>query len=270
MREFLTEAEIAAFTSHENPMTRAQKAMLTPMPKRFYKDVSVGEADGQFQVLLDGKPVRTPAKAHLQFPTHAAAALVAAEFAAQETEINPAFMPVTRLANTVIDGVINELNAVRDEVLRYAGNDMLCYRAENPDALVMRQVEQWDPYLEWFRTRHGVRLYLTEGVIHVEQPKEALEQARIAIFKGHQPVGGSCPAHIHDIDRLGCPGARCSRRSCQCSRRVENRASGRGLDQRTMGCGLRGRSPPRQPLDRYGCCGQANESNSVNSVKSLF
>ena len=181
MREFLTEAEIAAFTSHENPMTRAQKAMLTPMPKRFYKDVSVGEAEGQFQVLLDGKPVRTPAKAYLQFPTRAAAELVAAEFSAQEKEINPAFMPVTRLANTVIDGVINELDAVRDEVSRYAGNDMLCYRAESPDALVMRQVEQWDPYLEWFRTRHGVRFYLTEGVIHVEQPKEALEQARIAI-----------------------------------------------------------------------------------------
>jgi chaperone required for assembly of F1-ATPase len=189
MRDILGDAEKAALLSDPNPMKRAQKAMQTPLPKRFYKDVSVAEEQGGlFHVLLDGKPVKTPARASLSFATRAAAELVAAEFAAQEKEINPAKMPATRLANTAIDGVATEIGAVREDMLRFAANDLLCYRAEGPDALVARQADVWDRYIDWVRARYGARLYLTEGVMHIRQPREAIALIGAAINQIDDPM----------------------------------------------------------------------------------
>jgi chaperone required for assembly of F1-ATPase len=148
--------------------------MKTPLPKRFYKAVSVEPAGGGFAVHLDGRPVRTPAKAAMVLPTREAASLVAGEFSGQGETIDPVTMPAMRLANTAIDGVAADPQAVLEDVLRFASSDLLCYRADAPQGLVDRQNAHWDPVLDWARRALGARFNLAEGVIHVEQPRETV------------------------------------------------------------------------------------------------
>ena len=173
MRDILNDLE-GSFLSDPDPVKRAQIQMRQPLPKRFYKDVSVAPVEGGYGVHLDGRPVRTPGKGPVAVKTEAAAHLLAQEFDAQETEINPVRMPVTRLVNTVIDGVAREPDAVAEDILRYASTDLLCYRADSPARLVELQAQAWDPILDWARNRLGARLFLAEGVMHVEQPREAI------------------------------------------------------------------------------------------------
>jgi chaperone required for assembly of F1-ATPase len=148
--------------------------------KRFYKDVTVDETADGFRFLLDGKPVRTPARQPLLLPTHALADAVAQEWRSQDGEMQPAAMPLTRLVNTVLDGV----RATRDDViaalLRFGENDLLSYRAEAPVELVARQL-QWNDYLDWVRDHHGASLTVTSGIQHVEQPAETLDALRRAV-----------------------------------------------------------------------------------------
>jgi len=174
MRDILTELEFQNNLSDPDPIRRAQIQMRTPLPKRFYKDVTVAPVDGGFVVHLDGRPVRTPAKGILKLPTEAAATLVAEEFAAQGETINPVTMPVMRLANTAIDGVATEVEAVMEDIQRFASSDLLCYRADGPDGLVSRQNDAWDPVLDWAQQTLGARFNLAEGVIHVQQPRESI------------------------------------------------------------------------------------------------
>ncbi|TPI28870.1 ATPase [Mesorhizobium sp. B3-2-1] len=174
MRDILNDLETGKYLSDPDPVRRAQIQMKTPLPKRFYKEVSVAPVEAGFAVQLDGRPVRTPGKALLALPTEAAAALVAAEFAQQGETINPVTMPVMRLVNTAIDGVASDPQAVLEDILRFASSDLLCYRADAPQGLVGRQNEQWDPVIDWARTALGVRFNLAEGIIHVEQPRETI------------------------------------------------------------------------------------------------
>jgi chaperone required for assembly of F1-ATPase len=178
MRDILNDLEAGKYLSDPDPVRRAQIQMKTPLPKRFYKDVSVAPVEDGFVVHLDGKPVRTPGKALLVLPTKAAATLVANEFAAQEETINPVTMPVMRLANTAIDGVASDPQAVLEDILRFASSDLLCYRADAPQGLVERQNGHWNPVLDWARSSLGARFNLAEGVIHVEQPAETIEGLR--------------------------------------------------------------------------------------------
>lgn len=157
-----------------DPVRRAQLNMKTPLPKKFYESVTVAEAEGGYGVFLDGKPVRTPGRRALTLPTAAAAEIVADEFARQVDVINPAQMPATRIANTAIDGVADDPQAVAEDMLRFASSDMLFYRAETPEALVRRQAEQWDPLIDWASSALGAHFILAEGVMHVSQPREAL------------------------------------------------------------------------------------------------
>lgn len=173
MRDILNDLE-GGFLSDPDPVKRAQIQMRQPLPKRFYKGVSVAPVEGGYGVHLDGRPVRTPGKGPVAVRTEAAARLIADEFEAQEIEINPARMPVMRLVNTVIDGVAAAPDAVAEDMLRYASTDLLCYRADSPARLVELQARAWDPILDWARDRLGARLYLGEGVMHVEQPREAI------------------------------------------------------------------------------------------------
>lgn len=175
MRDILGNLD-TPFVSDENPMKRAQKQMRTPLPKRFYKNVGVRRdaASESWAVELDGKPVRTPGKALLALPSEAAARLVAEEFEAQKEEINPFDMPVLRIANTAIDGVSTDTQAVLEDILRYSSTDLVCYRASGPESLVERQSEAWDRILDWARASLGARFALAEGVMHVEQPREAI------------------------------------------------------------------------------------------------
>jgi chaperone required for assembly of F1-ATPase len=148
--------------------------MKAPAVKRFYNDVSVAETPKGFAVHLDGRSVRTPARVVMILPTRAAAELVAAEFAAQGEHFNPASMPVMRLVNTAIDGVASDPQAVLEDIQRFAASDMLFYRADSPERLVQRQADTWDPILDWAREVLGARFILSEGVIHVEQPRESI------------------------------------------------------------------------------------------------
>jgi chaperone required for assembly of F1-ATPase len=173
MRDIFSELS-APPLSDDDPVRRAQIQMKQPLPKRFYKDATVGETVDGFTILLDGRPVKTPAKRGLAVPTRAAAELLAQEWQDQATEINPSKMPVTRLVNTAIDGVANEIDAVFADIVKFAGTDLLCYRADNPQSLVDMQASHWDPVLYWAADSLGARFILAEGIIHREQPETAL------------------------------------------------------------------------------------------------
>ena len=188
MRDILNDLEAGRLLSDPDPVRRAQIQMRTPLPKRFYKDVSVAEGEGGFVVKLDGKAVRTPGKALLVLPVESAAQLVAREFDAQGETLDLASMPVYRLVNTAIDGVASDPQAVLEDILRYSSSDLLCYRADGPDTLVRRQNEAWDPVLDWARAVLGARLLLAEGVIHVEQPREAIAALGVHLNQRAQPL----------------------------------------------------------------------------------
>ncbi|EYD73445.1 ATP12 family chaperone protein [Limimaricola hongkongensis] len=144
--------------------------------KRFWKAASAAPAEGGWQVLLDGRPVRTPAKAALVLPTRALAEAVAAEWQAQEERIDPGAMPATRTANSAIDKVTATRAEVAGMLAAYGGSDMLCYRAEGPAELVARQAAEWDPLLDWAATRFDARLAVTAGIMPVAQDAAALER----------------------------------------------------------------------------------------------
>ncbi len=138
-------------------------------PKRFWSTVSVEACPEGFSVRLDDRPVRTPAKRAFVLPTQAIAGRVAAEWDAQEEQVDPATMPWTRSANAAIDKVATQRREVMDHLAGYAGTDLLSYRAAGPVELVLRQRETWDPLLDWLASRHGVRFEVTRGVMPVEQ-----------------------------------------------------------------------------------------------------
>ena len=167
-----------------DPMKAARGHAKPALPRRFYQEAGFTEGPDGFQLNLDGRPANTPARNKLRLPTRVLAEKVAAEWAAQETVIDPAKMPLTRLANTSIDGVAPRHAAVSDDLCAYAGTDLLAYRAGEPERLVAAQAAAWDPILDWARETFGARVILSEGVMHVEQPPDtvrALSEAVAAI-----------------------------------------------------------------------------------------
>jgi chaperone required for assembly of F1-ATPase len=171
--------------------------------KRFYKAVSIREANSSpspggrgrgiaaggpagegetssFEILLDGRPVKTPATHTLALPTHALAEAIAAEWAGQGETIDPVAMPLLRLANTVIDGAGNR-EALIAAILRFGENDLLCYRAHQPPELARRQDDAWDPFLEWAERQFGAKLAVAAGLNHIEQLPEAIAALRAAV-----------------------------------------------------------------------------------------
>ncbi|MEQ9695242.1 ATP12 family protein [Shimia sp. SDUM112013] len=146
--------------------------------KVFWKEVSVNEADGGFTVTLDGRGLKTPAKSALAVPTRDMAEAIAAEWRAQDGEVNPLSMPVTRSANAAIDKVAIQHGEVADMLADYGGTDLLCYRATNPEELIARQAAEWDPVLDWASETLGARLLPVAGVMHVAQSDTALQGLR--------------------------------------------------------------------------------------------
>jgi len=183
-----------------DPTESARRSLRPSLRARFYKEAHVGEGpqnlEGHgFPVLLDGRPVRTPARRLLAAPVRALGEAMAAEWTAQSSVVDPAKMPLTRLANSIIDGVSDAPRPVAAEIEKYLGTDLLFYRAPEPAGLVVRQREQWDPVIEWAREAHGARFVLAEGVIHVQQPAAALAALVASI-----PCGAN---GVNDIWRLG-------------------------------------------------------------------
>jgi chaperone required for assembly of F1-ATPase len=150
----------------------------TSLPKRFYKEVSVEPDGGGFGLRLDGKPVRTPAKSLLVLPNAAMAEAVADEWRAQGERIDPETMPLTKLANSVIDGVLGREAAVVGDMLGYAAADLVCYRAAGPEGLAAAQARHWDPVLAFAKAELEAPLNVAEGVMHVTQPDGSLKAIR--------------------------------------------------------------------------------------------
>ncbi len=162
----------------------------TPKLKRFYRDVAVApdapanapEAGAEgYAIELDGRPLRTPARAKLLLPTAALAEAIAGEWRAQGEEIDPRAMTLTRLANTTHDGIVPQPEPIRDDILAFAGQDLLCYRAEHPVELVEAQARLWDPLLDWAEHAFEARPVLTAGVMPVPQPEAVIAGARAHI-----------------------------------------------------------------------------------------
>jgi len=149
--------------------------------KRFYREAAVASGDNGYSITLDGRVVRTPAKAELLLPTRALAEAIAAEWDAQETEIQPHKMPMMQLASTAIDRVRPRREDVIKEIATYAETDLLCYRADSPAELAARQAREWQPMLDWAAGQFDAPLTVTEGVVPVAQPEGALRALRAAV-----------------------------------------------------------------------------------------
>lgn len=186
MREILEDAQAHI----EDGYGRAQKHQKQQLPKRFYKEASVGERDGSFAILLDGKNIKTPGKVNVVVPSEELANLVAKEWAAQEKEIDPATMPLTRLVNTIVERGNEALDDVKAEIVKFAGNDLLVYRADSPQELVDLQTKHWGGALEAFSKRYDVSFNAITGVMHQDQPAEV--QARIGEIIAHYSDFEAC------------------------------------------------------------------------------
>jgi chaperone required for assembly of F1-ATPase len=163
-----------------DPMESARRNMRPSLRKRFYQAASVGEG-APFPLLLDGRAVKTPAARVLAAPVRALGQAIAAEWDAQGERIDPATMPLTRLANAIVDGVAPQPQPVIDEIAKYLGSDLVCYRTGTPEGLVRAQAEHWDPIVAWARETLGARFVLSEGVVFVAQPEATIAAARAAI-----------------------------------------------------------------------------------------
>lgn len=166
-----------------DPMESARRGARPTLRKRFFEKAGVSQEGSAFAVVLDGKSVKTPARRALAAPTQKLAQEIANEWGAQRELIDPAAMPLTRLANAVIDAVADNPEPVAQEIESYLGTDMVFYRADTPEGLVARQAEIWDPILEFARDKFGARFVLAQGVIHAAQPKEAVAAAAKAISR---------------------------------------------------------------------------------------
>ncbi len=179
MREFMEEIFI---NQPLDPMVSARQGARASLRKRFYKAAQIGEQTAEgFPLLLDGKQVMTPARKALVAPGRELADAIAQEWEAQVEVIDPFAMPLTRLANVVIDGVAVKPEPVVEEIVQYLGSDLVCYRADTPPGLVERQKAEWDPVLAWVRDKLGARFILIEGVVFAAQPQEAVAAASASI-----------------------------------------------------------------------------------------
>jgi chaperone required for assembly of F1-ATPase len=152
--------------------------------KRFYKEVSITEVEGDkpgFRVLLDGRPIRTPAKRELMLPRRELAEAAAEEWRRQGAIIEPLTMPLTRLVNSALDGVEERAVEVRAALLAYGDSDLICYLAEGPRELIERQARSWGEIHAWIKQDYGVELELSAGIMPVRQSETMLARLDKAI-----------------------------------------------------------------------------------------
>jgi chaperone required for assembly of F1-ATPase len=174
--------------SGKDPMSSAQANMRPAPVRRFYKAVDVGEAGGSHALLLDGRRARTPGRNPVAAQSRAFMLEAAAEWERQSDIVDPTDMPLTRLLNSAIDGVAQTMAETRADILSYAGSDLLCYRAEEPEMLAARQAQAFDPVLRWAAESLGSRFNVTTAVMHVAQPPEALTAIGAALDTFTDPV----------------------------------------------------------------------------------
>lgn len=185
--------------------------------KRFWKDVDVERESAGWTVKLDGKPVRTPARANLLVPSEKLASAIAEEWRSVGEDIDPRSMSLTGLANAAIDRVAPDRQAFAAGLARYAEADLACYRSDWPPELVGRQAEQWDGLLAWGRRRYDVDFSTTSGLLHVPQPAATVDRLAHAVAEldafrlaGLSPLvttGGSLLAGLAVLEKAMTPEA---------------------------------------------------------------
>lgn len=179
--------------------------------KRFWKHVAVVRSDGGWEVQLDDRPIRTPARAPLLVPTEKLAEAVGDEWRSVESDVDPRAMPLTGLANAAIDRVAPEREAFAGGLARYAEADLACYRSDWPPELVERQRGAWDELLGWARRRYDVDFSTTTGLMHVPQPQATIERLahavaaldpfRLAALSPLVTIGGSLIAALAVLEK---------------------------------------------------------------------
>jgi chaperone required for assembly of F1-ATPase len=178
MRELFEE------TSGKSPLDPEEAVRRTtrgPRRKRFYARAGVVEGRDGFAITLDDKPIRTPSGRQVVVPVRAIADAIVAEWEAQKEFIDPLTMPMTRFANSVVEAVVDRVEAVTSDIAKYFQSDLLFYRAGHPEALVAREAALWDPLLFWAADTLGAHFILAEGIVHVRQPDSAIAAARAAL-----------------------------------------------------------------------------------------
>jgi chaperone required for assembly of F1-ATPase len=178
MRELFDEA---SGKSPLDPEEAVRRTMRSPRRKRFYAKAGVVDAPDGFAITLDDKPIRAPSGRPLVAPVRAIADAIVAEWDAQPELINPLTMPMTRFANSVVDAVVDRVDAVKQDIAKYFQSDLLFYRAGHPDGLVAREAALWDPPLFWAAEVLGAHFILAEGIVHVRQPETAVAATRAAL-----------------------------------------------------------------------------------------
>jgi chaperone required for assembly of F1-ATPase len=187
MRELFDEV---AGKSPLDPQEAVRRTIRTPRRRRVYATAGVTEAAGGYAVALDGKPIKTPSGRAVAVPSRAIAEAMAVEWQAQGETIDPLTMPLTRLANSVVEAVADRVQVVRDDIAKYLQSDLVFYRAGHPEGLVAREAAHWDPVLAWARDELGAHFILAEGVMHVRQPESAVAAARDALPHDAWSVAG--------------------------------------------------------------------------------
>lgn len=150
------------------------------MKRRSFTRAAVRPEAGGFAVFLDADPLLTPGGRSVVLPRAAAARAVAGEWESQGARIAPGAMPLTRLANTAIDGVAERRSEAAEAIVGYAETDPVCYRVSRPEALRRRQEESWDPLLDWLEEVCGARMVVVPDVAPRAQPAAALARLRRA------------------------------------------------------------------------------------------
>lgn len=180
--------------------------------KRFWKHATVIETGDGFAVALDGRPVKTPARADLSVPTQALATGIAGEWNACGDQVDPRTMALTGLANAAIDRIAPDKANYAAGIASYGETDLFCYRADGPDALVIRQSESWDALLSWARRRFDVDFACQTGIMHIPQPSDTVSKLSHAVallgsfeLAGLAPIvtiGGSLIAGLAVLERM--------------------------------------------------------------------
>lgn len=150
----------------------------TNLPKRFYQEVAIKDEDGRAAIMLDGRPVRTPGKAPLSVPSKTLAEAIAREWRAQGDRIDPRTMPLTKLANSAIDGIEGRAEGVVDDIMGHANADLLCYRVSDPEGLVAEQAKHWDPVIAWAKDALNAPLKLADGIVHATQAEVSMAEIK--------------------------------------------------------------------------------------------
>ena len=178
--------------------------------KRFWTQAEARQADDGWEVALDGRPLRTPKRAHLLLPTEALALAIASEWDAVKDEVKPGAVPLTGLANAAVDIVAEDRAAFAASLALYAAADLTCYRADGPPSLVALQAASWEPVLKAREARHGLLFQRTAGVMHVEQPAQTVEAVQallaarsafeLAALQPMVTIGGSVVLALAHLD----------------------------------------------------------------------